>query len=184
MARYLIGKTLVHDLPNGRMSGRIVEVEAYPLGDAAAHHFRGETPRNRSLFLRRGHAYVYFIYGSTFMLNVSSDKPGIGGGILFRAIEPLEGVELMKHPRNLKRPVDLTRGPGRLATALHIDRRFDGLDMCAPGPLWLGTAARTEGSVGESIRIGITREAHREWRFFERGNPYVSGPKRLLTPAT
>jgi DNA-3-methyladenine glycosylase len=155
MARYLIGKTLVHEVPGGRMSGRIVEVEAYPLGDAAAHHFRGETPRNRSLFLRRGHAYVYFIYGSTFMLNVSSDEPGIGGGILFRAIEPLEGVELMKHPRNLKRPVDLTRGPGRLATALHIDRRFDGLDMCAPGPLWLGTPARAEGSVGESIRIGI-----------------------------
>lgn len=184
MARYLIGKTLVHDLPGGRISGRIVEVEAYPLGDAAAHHFRGETPRNRSLFLRRGHAYVYFIYGATFMLNVSSDEPGIGGGILFRAIEPLEGAELMKKPRNLKRPVDLTRGPGRLATALHIDRRFDGMDMCAPGPLWLGTPVRVEGAIGESVRIGITREAHRKWRFFERGNPYVSGPKRLLIPSS
>jgi DNA-3-methyladenine glycosylase len=90
----------------------------------------------------------------------------------------------MKKPRNLKRPVDLTRGPGRLATALHIDRRFDGMDMCAPGPLWLGTPVRVEGAIGESVRIGITREAHRKWRFFERGNPYVSGPKRLLIPSS
>jgi DNA-3-methyladenine glycosylase len=181
MARYLIGKTLVHQLRGGRISGRIVEVEAYPLGDAAAHHFRGETRRNRSLFLRRGHAYVYFIYGSTFMLNVSSDRAGIGGGVLFRAIEPLEGIELMMEPPTLKRLLDLTRGPGRLATALHIDKRFDGMDMCAPGPLWLGSAVRRTGPVVESIRIGITREAQRQWRFYERGNPYVSGPKRLRT---
>lgn len=179
MARYLIGKTLVLELRGGRISGRIVEVEAYPLGDAAAHHFRGETRSNRSLFLRRGHAYVYFIYGSTFMLNVSSDREGIGGGVLFRAIEPLEGIELMKRPPTLKRLLDLTRGPGRLATALRIDKRFDGMDMCVPGPLWLGTAARRTGPMVESIRIGITREAHRKWRFYERGNPYVSGPKRL-----
>src|SRR5580704_17264221 len=96
LARYLIGKTLVHDLPQGRISGRIVETEAYLPGDAACHAFRDPTPRNRTLFLERGHAYVYFIYGSTFMLNVSSLRAGIGSGVLFRAVEPLEGIELMQ----------------------------------------------------------------------------------------
>src|SRR5579863_9037663 len=76
LARYLIGKTLVHELPHGRMSGRIVETEAYPVGDRAAHAFRGETPSNRSLFLPYGHAYVYFTYGSCFMMNVSSEAAG------------------------------------------------------------------------------------------------------------
>ncbi len=93
LARYLIGKTLVHDLPQGRLSGRIVETEAYVVGDAAAHAFRGQTPRNRSLFLERGRAYVYFVYGCWHMLNVSSERPGIGAGVLLRALEPLEGIE-------------------------------------------------------------------------------------------
>ena len=92
LARYLIGKTLVHDSPRGRMSGRIVETEAYPIGDAAAHGFRGETPSNRSLFLERGRCYVYFTYGSCFMMNVSSEKGGVGAGVLIRAIEPLEAL--------------------------------------------------------------------------------------------
>src|SRR5277367_4923272 len=78
LARYLIGKTLVHDLPGGRLAGRIVETEAYLVGDAAAHSFSGETPRNRSLFLERGHAYVYFIYGNHFMLNMSAGPRGTG----------------------------------------------------------------------------------------------------------
>src|SRR5580704_15784337 len=76
LARYLIGKVVVHDVPAGRLSGRIVETEAYPIGDAAGHAFRGKTTRNRSLFLRRGHAYVYFVYGSSFMLNVTSEVHG------------------------------------------------------------------------------------------------------------
>src|SRR4051794_937194 len=84
LAQYLIGKTLVHELPKQRLSGRIVETEAYPVGDSAAHAFRGETPSNRSLFLRRGHAYVYFTYGSLFMMNVSSEESGIGAGVLLR----------------------------------------------------------------------------------------------------
>src|SRR5947209_11906418 len=96
LARYLIGKTLVHDLPQGRLSGRIVETEAYVVGDAAAHAFRGETARNRSLFLERGRAYVYFIYGCWYALNVSGEAPGIGGGVLLRAIEPMAGIEHMQ----------------------------------------------------------------------------------------
>src|SRR5580698_6088868 len=96
LARYLVGKVIVHDIPSGRLSGRIVETEAYPEGDPAGHAFRGETPRNASLFLGRGHAYVYFVYGSAFMLNVTSEARGVGGGVLLRALEPLQGIDLMQ----------------------------------------------------------------------------------------
>jgi DNA-3-methyladenine glycosylase len=179
LARYLIGKTLVRESRSRRISGRIVEVEAYVPGDAAAHSFRGQTSANRSLFLEHGHAYVYFTYGSSFMMNVSAEAPGIGGGVLIRAVEPLEGVNLMQRYRRTTNIFDLTRGPGRLASAMRIDKRLDGVDLCASGPIWLGAAVKTTGNIGESVRIGITREVHRPLRFYERGNPFVSGPKRL-----
>ena len=179
MARYLIGKTLVHDLPSGRLSGRIVETEAYPPGDASGRAFPGETRSNRSLFLGRGHAYVYFIYGCWFMMNVSSERAGVGAGVLLRALEPLDGIQRMKRRKGPVAEPNVTRGPGRLARAMRIDRRCDGVDLCAPGALWLGTAVRPAGSIGDSVRIGITREVELRRRFFEVGNPYVSGPKRL-----
>jgi DNA-3-methyladenine glycosylase len=179
LARFLIGKTLVHDLPHVRLSGRIVETEAYIVGDAAAHTFRGLTPRNRSLFLERGHAYVYFIYGNHYMLNVSGQREGIGEGVLLRGLEPLEGIEWMQRHRHTKRLTELSRGPGRLAAALRITRSLDGLDLCAKGPLWLGTAMKPTGKIGVSVRIGIKREAHRLLRFYECGNAFVSGPKSL-----
>jgi DNA-3-methyladenine glycosylase len=180
LARFLIGKTLVHDHPAGRMSGRIVETEAYVVGDAAGHAFRGETPRNRSLFLQRGHAYVYFIYGCWHALNVSGESAGVGAGVLLRALEPLEGVEMMQRRRDVERCVDIARGPGRLASALDIDRRYDGIDLCGRGPLWLGSATRAVGRIECSARIGISREIERKLRFFERDNAFVSGPRRLL----
>jgi DNA-3-methyladenine glycosylase len=208
LARFLIGKVVVRELPNAKLSGRIVETEAYPRRDPAAHHFAGQTLRNRSMFLQRGHAYVYFSYGNHFMLNVSAEIPGIGGGVLIRALEPLEGVEQMQSHRKTERILDLTRGPGRLAAALRIDRSLDGVDLCAPGPLWLGTltevtrpkpnpsdpdpggvralpvvgasaSGRAVRLIGKSRRIGITRAAHRLLRFYERGNPFVSGSKLL-----
>ncbi len=181
LARFLIGKTLVHDHPDGRMSGRIVETEAYVIGDAAGHAYRGRTARNSSLFLERGHAYVYFIYGCWHALNVSGERADIGGGVLLRALEPLEGMAQMARRRGVVRALDLARGPGRLATALDIDRRYDGRDLCAPGPLWLGTPVRPVGPVGRSARIGISREMERKLRFFERDNAFVSGPRRLRT---
>src|SRR5271163_1364026 len=179
LARYLIGKIAVHDTDDGRLSGRIVETEAYPVGDSAGHAFRGETPRNGSLFLGPGHAYVYFVYGSSFMLNVTSEARGVGGGVLLRALEPLEGIDLMRRSRATTRLTDLARGPGRLSEAMGIDLTQDGLDLCAAGPLWLAATAQNTGAIGKSVRIGLTRNAGRVWRFYERGNPYVSGPKRL-----
>ena len=180
LARYLIGKTLVRKVGRNTMSGRIVETEAYPPGDASGHAYRGRTPRNQSLFLRRGLAYVYFIYGTSYMLNVTSEAPGIGAGVLLRAIEPLEGINLMKRLRKTDKLRDLARGPGRLAAALQIDRRLDGIDLCASGPLWLGTAVRETPHIGATLRIGITREVHRPLRFFEVGSPFVSGPLHQL----
>ena len=179
LARYLVGKVMVHDTDHGRLSGRIVETEAYPAGDSAGHAFRGETRRNASLFLGRGHAYVYFAYGSSFMLNVTSEAAGVGAGVLLRALEPLGGIDWMRRLRGGAGLLDLARGPGRLAQAMQIDFRQDGLDLCAAGPLWLAAIPRKTGALGKSVRIGLTRNVDWRLRFYERGNPYVSGPKRL-----
>ncbi len=179
LARYLIGKMVVRELPEGIVSGRIVETEAYVVGDAAGHAYRGMTPRNRSLFLERGHAYVYLAYGISYMLNVSSETPGIGAGVLIRALEPLEGIPIMQRNRGIERLRDLARGPGRLAAALRIDRSLDGLDLCRKGPLWLARGDHEPGEIGQSIRIGISKDADRLLRFYLRGSPFVSGPRSL-----
>ena len=179
MARFLIGKILVRDAPAGRTSGRIVETEAYPLGDSSSHAYNGETPARRSMFLEEGRGYVYFTYGNHFCFNVSSEPRGIGAGVLIRALEPLEGIDLMQQRRGTTKLFDLARGPGRVASAMAIDRAVDGIDLCVAGPLWLATGDLAVGSVRKSRRIGISREAHRLRRFYERGNPHVSGPRRL-----
>ena len=184
LARTLIGKLLVRELPEGVASGRIIETEAYVIGDAAGHAYTGMTPRNRSLFLERGHAYVYLAYGVSFMLNVSSEASGTGAGVLIRALEPVEGVSIMRQNRGVERLRDLARGPGRLAQALRIDRSLDGLDLCQEGSLWLGRDDRGaseigENKIGESVRIGISRDADRTLRFYVRGSPFVSGPGAL-----
>jgi DNA-3-methyladenine glycosylase len=180
LARYLIGKLLVRELPEGFASGRIVETEAYVVGDAAGHAYRGMTRRNRSLFLERGHAYIYLAYGSSYMLNVSSETPGIGAGVLIRALEPLEGIRVMRLNRGVERLRDLARGPGRLAAALRIDRSLDGVDLCQQGPLWLARGDHEPGEIGQSIRIGISRDANRLLRFYLRDSPFVSGPRSFV----
>jgi DNA-3-methyladenine glycosylase len=118
------------------------------------------------------------------MLNASSEMPGIGAGVLIRALEPLEGIPIMRLNRGIERLRDLARGPGRLAAALRVDRRLDGLDLCRKGPLWLGRGDHEfgeigPGEIGQSIRIGIARDANRLLRFYIRDNPFVSGPKSL-----
>jgi DNA-3-methyladenine glycosylase len=179
LARYLLGKVVVHEHALGRMAGRIVETEAYPVGDPACHAYSGPTARNAALFRERGHCYVYFIYGTWFMLNVSSEAQSQGAGVLLRAIEPLQGVEIMAQLRGVSRVTDIARGPGRLAQALAIERSLDSLDLCKPGPLWLAHGPAQVGEIGVSPRIGISRAVEQPWRFYERGNPHVSGPARL-----
>jgi len=126
-------------------------------------------------------AYVYLAYGVSFLLNVTSERAGVGAGVLLRAIEPLDGIELMDGTRGTIHRADLGRGPGRLTRALKVDLRQDGLDMCsARSPLWLAETARKTGPIGKSLRIGLTQGADRLLRFYERGNEHISGPRRLL----
>jgi DNA-3-methyladenine glycosylase len=179
LARFLIGKMLVRALPEGVAGGRIVETEAYSIGDPAGHAYRGVTPRNRALFLERGYAYVYLAYGRSFMLNVSSEMSGVGAGVLIRAIEPTDGITIMERNRGINRARDLARGPGRLCAALGIDRGLDGIDLCRTGPLWLGSDGQAPDEIGQSKRIGITRAADSPLRFYVRGNWFVSGPQQL-----
>ena len=180
LARFLIGKVLVHAVDGLTLSGRIVETEAYLVGDRASHAFRGETKRNRSMFLPRGHAYVYISYGCWPMLNVSAGEHGVGTAVLLRALEPLEGLEAMRESRATDRLHDIARGPGRLAAAMRVTLAHDGLDLCGPGDLWLGAGDGDALAIGVATRIGITRDAELPLRFFERGSPFVSGPRRLL----
>jgi DNA-3-methyladenine glycosylase len=167
----------VRKIGRNTIVGRIVETEAYPPGDRSGHAYGGRTARNQTLFRRKGLAYVYFIYGTSYMLNVSAEEAGVGAGVLLRAIEPLAGTNVMKRLRKTDKLRDLARGPGRLAAALQIDRRLDGVDLCAEGPLWLGTAVRETARIRRTVRIGITRAVGRRLRFFEAGNPFVSGPR-------
>jgi len=193
VARDLLGKVLVRGSNGGRnsdrepLTARIVEVEAY-LGenDPAAHSAAGRTLRNEVLFGPPGHAYVYFIYGNHYCLNVSCEPDGKAGGVLFRALEPLTGIEEMARARGvaMRSPRDLrllTSGPGRLAGAFGVTRaRDNGCDMTiASSGLWIGDDGYRPKAVRLSARIGITKAADRKLRYVVAGNPFVSGPRRL-----
>ena len=181
LARALLGKVLVREFKGGMAAGRIVETEAYLQNDPACHAFRGMTPRNRALFLEHGHAYVYLCYGTSYMLNVSSESAGIGSGVLLRALEPLHGIDHMQRNRSHVKPADLTRGPGRLSAALRVNISHDGLNLFTDRQLWIGSDGHKIGSVGESVRIGLTQAAEERLRFYVSGSRHLSGPRWLNT---
>lgn len=187
VARELLGKILVRRDEGPRRTARIVEVEAY-LGqkDPAAHSFSGQTLRNAVLFGPPGHAYVYFIYGNHYCLNVSCEPDGKAGGVLFRAVEPLTGIKEMARSRGiaLHGPRDLrllTSGPGRLAEAFDITRaRDNGCDLTSSSSsLWIGDDGSRPPRVLLTPRIGITKAADLNLRYLVRGNAFVSGPKAI-----
>jgi DNA-3-methyladenine glycosylase len=178
LAQALIGCVLVREDDAGRSSGRIVETEAYVLNDPASHAYGGMRERSASMFLPPFHAYVYKIYGTSFCVNVTSEGQGQGAAVLIRALEPLAGIGVMEARRGTTRVRDLARGPGRLCQALAIDTSLDGIDLLRDPALWLAAGA-PPAHVRRSTRIGITKAAHRRLRFYERGSPFVSGPKRL-----
>jgi DNA-3-methyladenine glycosylase len=182
LARCLVGILVVRRIDDGSiLSGRIVETEAYPPNDPASHAFRGPTARNRTMFGSHLHAYVYLIYGTAYCLNVSSEPAGIGAAVLIRALEPVEGLALMRARRTAVADRDLLRGPGRLCAALDIDRRFDGTDLETDPRLWLADDGSVKPPVGVSTRIGLTRAADVHHRFYARGSRYLSG-RRSLSP--
>jgi len=190
VARELLGKVLVRS-PEAQptegiqLRARIVEVEAY-LGseDAAAHAAAGNTPRTAVLFGPPGHAYVYFIYGNHYCLNVSCEPEGHAGSVLLRAVEPISGVAQMAQARGIEihGPKDLLRltsGPGRLAQAFGISRtRDNACDLTsARSSLWIGEDGYRARAIRTTPRIGITKAAGRPLRFVLAGNPFVSGRK-------
>jgi DNA-3-methyladenine glycosylase len=179
LARALLGKVVVREFGGRVAAGRIVETEAYLQNDPACHAFRGMTPRNRSLFLGHGHAYVYLCYGTSYLLNVSSEPGGIGSGVLLRALEPLFGIEHMQRNVAHVKLADLTRGPGRLTAALQINRNHDGLNLFTDKQLWIGSDGHQIEDIRDSVRIGLTKAADERLRFFVAGSRYLSGPRRL-----
>jgi len=164
LARYLIGKTLVHDLPRVRVAGRIVETEAYPSATRQGTRLRALRPADARSSSARSRLCVFHLW---LLLHDERFQRGGGHwrGVLVRAVEPLEGIRFMQWRRGTTRLQDLTRGPGRLAQAMDINNRYDGLNLCAGGKLWLGAAVRPTGPIGATIRIGITRDVHRLYRF-------------------
>ena len=177
VAREAVGKILVHDTPEGRVAGRIVETEAYRgPEDRAAHSYGGRrTERTEAMYGPPGHAYVFFVYGMHWHVNLVTTAVDEPHAVLIRAVEPLEGIELMAERRGLTPGSrDLTNGPGKLCQAFAIGKSSYGADLCS-GPLFLsqGTLPR----VARSPRIGVDYAgawAARPWRFFERGNRFVS----------
>ncbi len=185
LARFMVGKCLVHDSPQGRVSGRLVETEAYPIGDSTSHAYRGPRPYNGALFRAPGHAYVRLVYGASYMINMSAEAEGQGAAVLFRAVEPLDGLGLMRERRPGIKDADLARGPGRLCAAFAIGPEFDGTDLCAGHALWIGRLSERDAPpapIAIAKRIGLSREMHALLRFYEPGSAFVSGPKRLLEP--
>ena len=178
LARYLLGKLIVRRIGRATVAVRIVETEAYVQGDAACHAFRGPTKRNGSLYLAPGFAYVYLCYGTSYMLNVSSEPAGVGSGVLLRAAEPVNGLQWLQRSRAIADSRDLLRGPGQLTKALGVDLRLDGVNLVGRGDLWLAEDGYEGGRIVVSRRIGITKAADLPLRFFLHGNAHVSGPKR------
>ncbi len=178
VARALLGQRLVRRLPSGEvLGGLIVETEAYLWDDPACHAFRGETPRCRTMFGAPGHAYVYFTYGLHTMLNVVTAPQGIGEAVLIRALEPTQGMDTMQALRGAGVPAkDLTNGPGKLAQALAlVHTRDDGLDITDPhSALQIVAGPGGQGEIAAAVRIGISQATDRLWRYYLRGNRWVS----------
>lgn len=177
VARDLLGNLIVRVLGNRQLVVRVVEVEAYKgLSDPASHAYGGNKGRASVMYGEVGRAYVYFTYGNHFCMNVVARSPrSKAGAVLFRAGEPLDGIEIMMRNRGTSEPRLLTSGPGRLTRALMIDRSFYGVDLTMRGELFLARGAlRANERVAVSTRVGITRAKERPWRFFIKDNRFVS----------
>ncbi len=175
-AKALLGKTLVHRTGDGVLSGRIVETEAYLVDDPACHACRGMTERNATMFGEPGRAYVYFTYGAHYCLNFVTRPTGTAEAVLIRALEPLDGVDLMKKNRGKDRERDLCSGPGKLTQALVIDARLDGEDLLSD-TLYVLNSTSHVGPIVERPRIGIRKAADKLWRFYPRNQrEWVSRP--------
>jgi DNA-3-methyladenine glycosylase len=187
VAPELLGRILVRVRPDGtRLAARLVEVEAYEEGDPASHSFSGRpTPRTRAMFGPPGGLYVYFTYGQHFCSNVVTGSTGEGSAVLLRAAEPLEGLDVMGANRGGSTLRQLCSGPARLAQAFGIAREDDGTDLVRDDSLFLLSGEPVAPrAAGRSTRVGVRVGADRRWRWFERGNAFVSRGRPSLAPPT
>jgi DNA-3-methyladenine glycosylase len=184
VARDLLGRYVVREHPSGpTLVGRIVETEGYTQDDPAFHGWNLYDPetgtvrregRAADLFGPPGTAYVYLIYGMYWLLNVVTEADGVGGAVLVRAIEPVDGIEHMRRLRSVEADVDLTNGPGKLTQALDVDGDQHGIDLTG-SPLYFANGAPVpDDAVATSSRIGLSKGVERQWRFFLDGHRFVS----------
>lgn len=173
VAKSLLGKVLVHRSAKGIVSGRIVETEAYLHDDPACHASRGMTARNAMMFDEPGHAYVYFTYGMYYCFNAVTAPEGVGEGVLVRAVEPLEGIEIMEMNRGTEVLRNLASGPGKLCMAFGLDRSHNGLDLTG-SELVIMDDGWSPKEIVSAMRIGIRLAADEPWRFYVAGNPHIS----------
>ncbi len=173
LARDLLGCVLVHKTSEGTVSGIIVETEAYSQEDAASHSYRGETPRNSVMFGSAGHAYVYFTYGMHYCFNVVSGQPGHGQAVLLRALQPLDGIELMRQRRKQDQDKQLCNGPAKLVQAMGISKQDYGKPLFE-GDLHISKRLKEDPRISEGPRIGISKAVDVPWRFWLTDNPFIS----------
>jgi len=178
VAQDLLGKTLVRRLAGLKLTGRIVETEAY-LGaeDPASHAYRGMTKRNAVMFGVAGVVYVYIAFGLNYCLNVTTERVGKAGAVLIRAIEPVDGIDLMieNRPNSRGNLISLTSGPGKLCQAMKITTELNGVDLVSDGELSIRASnADPRVKIEATPRIGISRASRRLWRYHIKGNRFVS----------
>jgi DNA-3-methyladenine glycosylase len=177
VSKRLLGSVLVRVVRGRRATGRIVEVEAYRgAEDPASHAYRGMTARNRVMFGEPGRAYVYFTMGMHWCLNVTTEEPDKAGAVLVRALEPIEGIDLMSRRRGVRSLEELTNGPAKLTEALGVDGKMNGEDLTTSVRLFLESGRRVR-DVGVSSRVGVSRGTEWNWRFFAKDNRFVSKGK-------
>ncbi|MFN3135008.1 MAG: DNA-3-methyladenine glycosylase [Candidatus Kryptonium sp.] len=178
VARELLGKIIVRKFNGKILAGRIVETEAY-IGenDPACHAYGGMTTRNKIMYLPGGHAYVYFTYGMHYCFNVVTEREGFPAAVLIRAVEPVEGIELMKKFRKMDDIYNLTNGPAKFCQAFKIDKSLNGVSLLGDEIFIVNPGVETQFKIGRSQRVGISMGTDKKWRFFIRGNPFVSKVK-------
>lgn len=173
-ARRLLGSLVIRDVDGKKLIGRIIETEAYDQTDAASHSYKGRTPRTDVMFGPPGHLYVYFTYGMHYCCNVVTGPEGTGSAVLIRALEPIDGMDIMEENRRGRGGLDLTNGPAKLCQAYGIDKTWNGHDLREPPlQLVLGEPLPPEDII-QTTRIGIKQAKDVPWRFYIKDNPYVS----------
>lgn len=176
VARRLLGCQLVRTIDGVTLRGTIVETEAYNQNDAASHSYRGRTPRTDVMFGPAGHLYVYFTYGMHYCCNVVVGAGGQGAAVLIRALEPLEGQEIMRLRRHGHDGIELTNGPAKLCQALGIDKTHNGHDLATPPIMLHISPPLPPNQIVQTTRVGITKAVDKPWRFYVKDNLYISRP--------